>query len=88
MVNNLNESELSEELSIPVRIIPAMKLEVFKDKISLVDPEMDRVVLIHGLGNDARNIALQSNQSDVGELYESFDPVSYTHLTLPTTPYV
>ena len=46
VVNNLNEGELSEELSIPVRLIPAMKLEVFKDKICQVDPEHDRLGMI------------------------------------------
>ena len=71
VVNNLNEGELSEELSIPVRLIPAMKLEVFKDKICQVDPEHDRLVLIHGLGNDARNIALRSDKSDVDKGAES-----------------
>ena len=56
VVNNLNETELGEDLGIPVRIIAAMKLDVFKEKIAMVDPEKDRLVLIHGLGNDARNI--------------------------------
>lgn len=65
VVNNLNETELSEALNIPVRLIPAMKLEVFKEKIAMVDPLEDRLVLIHGLGNDARNIALHSTKTDV-----------------------
>jgi hypothetical protein len=56
VVNNLNESELGEDLSIPVRLIAAMKLGDFKEKIAMVDPEKDRLILIHGLGNDARNI--------------------------------
>ena len=56
VVNNLNESELGDDLGVPVRIIPAMKLDVFKEKIAMVDPEKDRLILIHGLGNDARNI--------------------------------
>ena len=56
VVNNLNETELGEDLSIPVRLIAAMKLGDFKEKIAMVDPEKDRLILIHGLGNDARNI--------------------------------
>ena len=47
---------LGEDLSIPVRLIAAMKLGDFKEKIAMVDPEKDRLILIHGLGNDARNI--------------------------------
>ena len=69
MVNNLNETELGEDIGIPVRIIAAMKLDVFKEKIGMVDPDKDRMVLIHGLGNDARNIGeclhLLSQQSPI-----------------------
>jgi len=57
VVNNLIESDLSKELGVPVRIIPAMRLDVFQEKIELVDPELDRFVLIHKLGNDARALA-------------------------------
>ena len=71
VVNNLTESQLSESLNIPVRLIPAMKLEVFKEKIAMVDPLEDRLVLIHGLGNDARNIALKQNKTDVDKGAES-----------------
>ena len=71
VVNNLNESELAEQLNVPVRLIPAMKLEAFKEKIGMVDPESDRMVLIHGLGNDARNIALKSSKNDVDKGAES-----------------
>ena len=28
-----------------------------QEKIELVDPALDRFVLVHGLGNDARNLA-------------------------------
>ena len=73
VVNNLSESQLSEALFIPVRLISAMKLKEFKEKISLVEPEFDRIVLIHGLGNDARNIAVYSNKSDVDKGAESDD---------------
>ena len=71
VVNNLDESFVSDNLSIPVRLIPAMKLEVFKEKIGMVDPEKDRLVLVHGLGNDARNIALKEHKSDVDKGAES-----------------
>ena len=73
VVNNLSESQLSEALFIPVRLISAMKLKEFKEKISLVEPEFDRIILIHGLGNDARNIAVYSNKSDVDKGAESDD---------------
>lgn len=48
-----------------------MKLVEFKEKIAMVDPELDRIVLIHGLGNDARNLALRTNLSDVDKGAES-----------------
>ena len=71
VVNNLSESDLAESLNIPVRLIPAMKLEAFNEKIGMVDPELDRLVLIHGLGNDARNIALKTQKNDVEKGVES-----------------
>jgi len=40
-------------------------------RIGQVDPEVDRMVLIHGLGNDARNIALKTSKSDVDKGAES-----------------
>ena len=57
VVNNLSESDLSKDLGVPVRLVPAMKLDAFQETIEMVDPELDRFVLIHGLGNDARNLA-------------------------------
>ena len=71
VVNNLSTEVLENDLNIPVRLIPAMKLDAFKEKIGQVDPEVDRMVLIHGLGNDARNIALKTSKSDVDKGAES-----------------
>merc|ERR1711976_38340 len=71
VVNNLSTEVLESDLNIPVRLIPAMKLDAFKEKIGQVDPEVDRMVLIHGLGNDARNIALKTSKSDVDKGAES-----------------
>ena len=71
VVNNLSTEVLEQDLNIPVRLIPAMKLYDFKEKIGQVDPESDRLVLIHGLGNDARNIALNAKKSDVDKGAES-----------------
>ena len=71
VVNNFPQSELVETLNIPVRLIPAMKLQEFKEKIGMVDPALDRIVLIHGLGNDARNIALRTNKTDLEKGQES-----------------
>ena len=34
-----------------------------------------------------RRVMIDANSRKVSEAYEA-DPVSYTHLTLPTTPYV
>ena len=50
VVNNLDTVKLSKELKLPVRLIPAMKLNVFEEKVAHVDPSIDWLVLIHGLG--------------------------------------
>ena len=63
-MNNLSESDLSIALGVPVRVIPAMVLDVFREKIEMVDPELDRFVLVHGLGNDARNLANKTCPDD------------------------
>ena len=71
VVNNLSTEVLENDLKLPVRLIPAMKLHDFKEQIGQVDPEVDRMVLIHGLGNDARNIAIKTFKSDVDKGAES-----------------
>ena len=77
VVNNLAESDLSEDLGIPVRLIPAMKLDSFRQEIAQVDPSKDRFVLVHGLGNNARDIALRStSKSDVDKGAESDEVAS------------
>ena len=50
VVNNLDTGKLSAEIKLPVRLIPAMKLETFEKCVSDVDPGRDWLVLIHGLG--------------------------------------
>ena len=50
VVNNLDTGKLSAEIKLPVRLIPAMKLETFEKCVSDVDPARDWLVLIHGLG--------------------------------------
>lgn len=59
VINNLEDSQLSRTIGIPVRSVGAMKLEAFHEKIGLLNPSHDWLVLIHGLGNDARSIALK-----------------------------
>ena len=50
VVNNVNEDALSEKLSLPVRLVPAMKLEAFTEVVTQVNSSTDWLVLIHGLG--------------------------------------
>ena len=38
--------------------------------------------------NWREDVAGRANVEDTPELLAYYDPVSYTHLTLPTTPYV
>eukprot|EP00090_Calanus_glacialis_P045897 TRINITY_DN8771_c0_g1_i1.p1 TRINITY_DN8771_c0_g1~~TRINITY_DN8771_c0_g1_i1.p1 ORF type:complete len:1155 (-),score=284.07 TRINITY_DN8771_c0_g1_i1:295-3714(-) len=72
VVNHLDESKLASQLKIPVKCIPAMKLDVFQEKSILLNPSRDWLVLVHGLGNDARNIAL-TRKSDAEKASEADD---------------
>jgi len=72
VVNHLDENNLSSQLKIPVKCIPAMKLDVFQEKSILLNPSRDWLVLVHGLGNDARNIAL-TRKSDAEKASEADD---------------
>eukprot|EP00092_Neocalanus_flemingeri_P014343 GFUD01015471.1.p1 GENE.GFUD01015471.1~~GFUD01015471.1.p1 ORF type:complete len:1084 (+),score=275.69 GFUD01015471.1:206-3457(+) len=72
VVNHLDESKLASQLKIPVKCIPAMKLEVFQEKSILLNPSRDWLVLVHGLGNDARNIAM-TRKSDSEKASEADD---------------
>ena len=60
----VDESFLSEEINIPVKFLACPKLDIFKEKAILVNPSRDWLVLVNGLGNDARIIAM-TNKSDV-----------------------
>jgi hypothetical protein len=50
IVNYLKTEQLTAQLNMPVRLIPAMKMDVFSEKVDEVSPERDWLVLIHGLG--------------------------------------
>ena len=72
IVNNLIESDLSKDLGgVPVRLIPAPNCAALREKIGLIDPALDRFVLMHGLCNDARSIALQASKTDLEKGAES-----------------
>ena len=60
----VDESFLNSETNIPVKFISCAKLEIFREKSSLLNPSRDWLVLVNGLGNDARIIAM-TNKSDV-----------------------
>jgi hypothetical protein len=65
VMNNLDTEEFSKMIGIPVRLEAAMRLDLFQTAVSKVDPSRDRLVLIHCLGNDARNIALKQKPNRV-----------------------
>lgn len=50
IVNYLKTEQLTAKLNIPVRLIPAMKQDVFEEKVEEVSPDRDWMVLVHGLG--------------------------------------
>lgn len=50
VVNHLDTDTMATKLRLPVRLVPAMKLETFEEKVKEVNPSRDWLVLIHGLG--------------------------------------
>ena len=54
-----------------------------------VAPQQDAEVIIVGGGPVGMGLAIELGQRGVSVIVvERYVPVSYTHLTLPTTPYV
>lgn len=76
IINNLSEADLSKDLGIPVRLIPAANCSNFRDKIGMIDPALGRFVLVHGLCNDAKTIAIHSTKTDVEKGADS-DQMAY-----------
>ena len=71
IITNINEANLAKDLGVPVRLIPAANCSAFREKIGLVDPALDRFVLVHGLCNDAQAIALHATKTDLEKGAES-----------------
>jgi hypothetical protein len=71
IVDHLSEADMSKDLGVPVRLIPSSNCATFREKIGLVDPALDRFVLVHGLCNEARTIALHMNKTDLEKGAES-----------------
>ena len=64
-------------------------LRILKDLQILYQNSQDELVSLRNLSNLLRRTALTYYDNDtVASLQGSSWPVSYTHLTLPTTPYV
>ena len=63
----------------------SMGLDVASVGMPLIERAVSERMMRLGLNQDAYLLALQSAPTELQELIE---PVSYTHLTLPTTPYV
>ena len=57
LVNNLNVVELSEELNIDVCLIETYTWKQLKENITMINPDTDKILVIHNLGNDCRNIS-------------------------------
>ena len=80
VMNNLDAERFSKFIGINVRMVAAMRLELFQSAVAEIDPSRDWLVLIHGLGNDARNIALKL-KSDQAKAKEA-DEVANTYCDL------
>ena len=61
LVNNLNEEDLSEELNIEVCLIETYTWDQLKTNITLINPDTDKIVVIHNLGNDCRDISKEND---------------------------
>ena len=77
VLNHLQENELANQLRIPIKLESSTKLDIFQEKVKLLDPTRDWLVLVHCLGNDARNIALKGKSdaekaSEADELANEF----------------
>jgi len=59
VVSHIDETLVSNELNVPVKVISTDTLGTFQEKSILLNPSRDWLVLLHGLGNDARNIAVK-----------------------------
>ena len=68
----VDESSLSKQISVPVKYVPCSKLDQFAEKASLLNPSRDWLVLIHGLGPDARAIA-ETKKTDVEKANDADD---------------
>ena len=84
----MNKKELIKELRKQVDIVQ----RVISDWRSLHGELNDVLLFFEKIGFDeGRKIILKISDVEsrlVEEAVEEFTPVSYTHLTLPTTPYV
>ena len=69
---SVEETHLSSQLNVPVKLIPCPKLETFQEKAILLNPSRDWLVLLHGLGSDARAIA-DTKKSDVDKANDADD---------------
>ena len=68
----VDEDSLSGQISVPVKYVPCSKLDQFAEKASLLNPSRDWLVLIHGLGPDARAIA-ETKKTDVEKANDADD---------------
>ena len=68
----VDSSSLSKQISVPVNFVPCSKLEQFAEKAGLLDPNRDWLVLINGLGPDARAIA-ETKKTDVEKANDADD---------------
>ena len=68
----VDENAVSGLVNIPVKYIPCHNLDSFKDKSKLLNPNRDWLVLLHGLGPDARVIA-ETKKTDIDKANDADD---------------
>ena len=83
---SLNEIEVENTPVLPVTVIDDLGNEVFIESVQRIIPldgSVAEVIFALGMGDNV----VATDISATWPL-EADEPVSYTHLTLPTTPYV
>ena len=68
----VDEGVVSGLVNIPVKYIPCHNLDTFKEKSKLLNPNRDWLVLLHGLGPDARVIA-ETKKTDIDKANDADD---------------
>ena len=65
ILDDFDQDELSVELKVPIKSVEVTDFKDLFNKVSEIDAQRDRFLLIHALGPDAKSLALASAKTDV-----------------------